>query len=276
MSLLFDRNAKLIISETPQSTKGVDLSGLHFSFKIEKTTEPKPNTATIDVYNISQTTKAKLEQKNNVVILQVGYRGLDVFPKFETLFIGDITDSGVTVDRSGATIKYTFTAMDGIKKYKNAIINKSYSQGVTSDIIISDLANIMGLTISYIGVSEFKLYQHGYAASGKVSTILDEITKSINAEWSINNYELIITQKNKPAAKTAILISANTGLIGSVSKTEKGIQFKTLLNPKLQPFSPISVESLTIKGFYRIERVVHVGETSSAGEWISQVEAISL
>ena len=77
--------------------------------------------------------------------------------------------------------------------------------------------------------------------------------------------------------RTAVLLSSETGLIGSPEVSSKGIlRARSLLNPEIFPGRKIKVETKEIKEpQFRIARVIFSGETFGQ-DWYVDIEAESL
>jgi hypothetical protein len=94
-------------------------------------------------------------------------------------------------------------------------------------------------------------------------------------EASIQNNSLQIAT---PTENTrAITISAETGMIGSPVSREKGIEFKALINPILQPSgetNSIFLNSVGFNSIYRVRSLKFKGDTHD-NPWFMQGVAIA-
>ena len=93
MALLFDRRAKLTIGTIQISVPGpseTTKQGLRFTFDVERTLQPRPNKALIQVYNLNPDHRAELEGYVEVPVqLEAGYA--DEEPG--VLFLGSLRTS---------------------------------------------------------------------------------------------------------------------------------------------------------------------------------------
>jgi hypothetical protein len=69
---LFNRRAQTIVAPVDGS-EGIDVTGLRTVFRVEKTSTSEPNTATVEVYNLSPFSRNRIESKDQVVTLRAGY-----------------------------------------------------------------------------------------------------------------------------------------------------------------------------------------------------------
>ena len=124
---------------------------------------------------------------------------------------------------------------------------------------------------------------------GSSKDILDKMAKDYGFEWSIQDSEVVILNEEQTLADTqAILIRADTGMIGSPTVTEIGADVVTLLNPDALPNKLIKIESASqdvaiqnatlrpirrtkAEGLYKILEVVFSGD-SRGDMWQSEIK----
>jgi len=129
----------------------------------------------------------------------------------------------------------------------------------------------------------------GQVLSGSSKDIMDNFAEEYGFSWSIQDGEIIITPEQEPLeGDEAVLVTAATGMIGSPTITEIGVDVTTLLNPRLLPNRGFIIESInaevtignlffrnvkrtTAEGFYKIQEVVFRGD-SRDGDWLSSVK----
>lgn len=283
--LLFQRTADLVFGVRTSPGKeffygkidprdGREIPGPRIKFDVEKTSEPTPNKAKIAIYNLSKDTRALAEAPGVIVALKAGYQGRN-----ETIFVGDA--ARVISYQEGADVVTEFEASDGQDAYETAKVDLSFGPGATSGQIMESMKGLMrdaGLAIGEFRGVPNKSYLNGYAASGMVRDQLDELTQSLNLEWSIQDGALEVRPIGERSQESIIIISAETGLIGSPKKKgeskEKGLEIVSLLQPKVKPGRAIVVRSLSLKRpepLFRVLKVRHQGDTHG-DEWYSRME----
>ncbi len=266
---LFGRSARVIFGR--DKTSGLGVTGLRIKFKVTKTAESNPNKAEIAVYNMNRESRALAEQDGNIVILECGYgltsQGL---PKLEGLFIGDVARA-LTIKDSVDYVT-TFECGDGEAAHQNSIIDVAFGPGTqVGDVFNSLKAKLTGVGQGVQTPIARKSFANGFVASGTVRSIMDQLTADMDLEWSIQDGQLQIIPRGKTTGEEAVRLAPDTGLIGRPKKKNDGIEVRSLLQPKLKPGKPIVMDSETIKGVYRIEKVIHTGDTHS-NEWYSDIE----
>ena len=289
-SRLYLRNAEVVVGQRYTGKSPVKpATGLSFktrtNFSVEKTVESTPNNAKVSIYNLSQQSRTFLEQKNMVLFLSVGYQ-----EALSTLFIGDITR--IETKRQGADVITSIESGDGELALRTSHVEISLEANATNVQAMKAAIDALNITLGSTDGIKTKVYKKGFTFSGTAKELLDTLTRQLNLEWSVQDGELIILPKNGPDGQEAVVVTPDTGLIGFPTKTKDGLEFVSLLNPRIRPGRVVIVRS---KQFYGVEmeqskfiasralkesgaivkckRVVYEGDTHE-GNWQVKVEAI--
>ena len=261
MDRLWQRYIAVTIG-TKGGGEAVKFDGLRIVFQVEKTSESTANTAKISVYNLSGKGRALAEKEKAIVILEVGYGD-----SIEQLFYGDITRAYIS--RQGPDWVTTMECGDGSEALRSVHIDKSYAPGTDLKQVIRDVAQsivdkgevVMG---SLLGIESDKA-QGGISLSGRSKTILDELTAKQGLEWSVQDNVLQILPKDQDNGLQAVLLTPETGLVGSPVKREVegglGVEFKALIQPRLVPGRLVRIESREVDGDYKLVEVKFAGDT---------------
>lgn len=282
MSLQYKRNYELTI--IPIEGDATVITDLKIQFEITKSVLSNPNLAKISIYNVSEKTLAKLEKRYTKVILNVGY-GADL----KLLFKGDIRNVYRSIEETESIA--TVYAGDGERDFQNTRFNKTYSPNVPVSQVVDELVGSFQNTakgiVNSLPSGNTKL--RGQTLSGSTKDILDNLAKEFGFDWSIQDNEVIVNNKNTALrSDEAVLISASTGMINSPTITEIGADVVTQLNTKLLPnfaFKIVSAgqssqipnvftqsQSRTrAEGLYRVQEVTFRGDNRN-GEWVSEVK----
>lgn len=281
MSLLYGRIAQVIIG--PPGKIGRLISDLKITFKVEKTSESSPNTMTLGLYNLAPATAALCKTKGNAVILRCGYEG-----NIPLVFSGDI--SKCTTEKSGPDVITTIEAGDGQLSLGTSNIDASFAPGATVESIFNQVVGSFGVGLGpIIGVPNEKV-NNGMVVSGDSKKVMDDLTKKHNLEWSIQDGQVQVHPKNQPVYSTAVFLDSESGLIGSPKSVkilkasqdplldpalnkDAGVQFKSLLNPKLKPGQLVKLNGVNVKGLYTVRKVTHSGDTWGTS-WESDCEGL--
>ena len=260
------------------------IKGLRVNFEITKSILSFPNLARITLYNPNQDTLSALEEKYTRIVLNAGYEG-----DLRLLFKGDVRN--VFQTKTGRDRLLTIYSGDGEKSWQNATFNKTLSESLSFSSAIQEvLKTFSDVNIGTLqGLPQVADKMRGQVLSGSSKDIMDNFAEEYGFSWSIQDGEIIITPEQEPLeGDEAVLVTAATGMIGSPTITEIGVDVTTLLNPRLLPNRGFIIESInaevtignlffrnvkrtTAEGFYKIQEVVFRGD-SRDGDWLSSVK----
>ena len=260
------------------------IKGLRVNFEITKSILSFPNLARITLYNPNQDTLSALEEKYTRIVLNAGYEG-----DLRLLFKGDVRN--VFQTKTGRDRLLTIYSGDGEKSWQNATFNKTLSESLSVSSAIQEvLKTFSDVNIGTLqGLPQVADKMRGQVLSGSSKDIMDNFAEEYGFSWSIQDGEIIITPEQEPLeGDEAVLVTAATGMIGSPTITEIGVDVTTLLNPRLLPNRGFIIESInaevtignlffrnvkrtTAEGLYKIQEVVFRGD-SRDGDWLSSVK----
>lgn len=287
MAKFFMRETSLLVGDP--ATGGLEIKDLRFSFTIELSLVGFPNMGNIKVYNLKQSSRNKIKEEFTKIFLYAGYEG-----NTSLIFSGNIVN--VTHEKSGPDWITTLFCGDALKSINQSTINKTLPPGATTESILDELvAGMDGVTK---GVTEGlkdcltkkRSLLRGLVLSGNIKDWLTKLSENCGFDFSINNDVLETTIKGKPLNdEPVVIISQETGMIGSPELTEVGLKVKSLLLPQLKLGRRIEIKSISSKinignlifrkipptlgeGVYRIDKITHVGDTRE-NDWFSEIEA---
>lgn len=273
-------------------------NNLHIGFQIDKDTTKESNKAKLEIYNLSEATRKKIEVPDTEVELYAGYeRAGGAILAFK----GSVT-YGFTRD-AGTDCITTLDLADGTKAMRDSYCSLSYAPGTSAKTIIQRCANEMGVPVVYgDDVGELESYQNGYSYIGQADGALTEICNALGLSWSIQNNILNIILAGGTSTNRGLVFSPQSGLVGvperitqaeyksnksNPKKTQKqkakkeeprkkaGWKINTLLVPSVNPADMVKVESKWITGWFRVEKVSHRGDYNGTN-WGSMMELIEV
>ncbi len=259
MVYLWGRNAAVIIGIKGQ--QGRKIRFLRMVFEIEKTRTASANTGKLTIFNLSPDTAALLEHEPEAdvqIILEVGYGD-----NLDMLFIGDLTNSSTSPQ--GADWITDIECSSGMSATKSARIDKSYAANtpyktIAADIVKS-LQNAGQVVAGSMADLKNQIAQNGFSAAGMSHEILERVMRAMGGEFSIQDNEIQIIEKDGHTPDEAVLLTPRTGLIGSPIKKNKGIEFKALIQEKIRPGRRIKIESKGVNGIYTVRVCRFSGDT---------------
>lgn len=255
----------------------LDVSGLDMSFRVEKSTKRTPNTAEIRIWNLSDTSRSIVETGDpRVVILRAGYAEDGNPPP--VIFLGDVRKARTEID--AVDVVTIVPGRDGGQAFSDARISKAYPAGAPVARAIRDAVDALGIGPGNLSEFEARLrlrsggdtFPDGYVAEGPARATLDALIRGTGLRWSIQDGALQVQERGRALATQAVLLTPETGLVGSPSKGEKGIvTARCLIQKGLDPGRRVVVESRLVSGEYEIRRVVYEGETAGQA-WYATLE----
>jgi hypothetical protein len=287
MDQLFQRRCTLILAPpisgslaAPAPSQGIQIQDFRVQFKVAKTSTKEPNTADIQVFNLAQSTRAKLQSRGTRVILLAGY-DKDA-PNLPQVFTGD--SRSIDHVRDGADWCTKIQCGDGERNYKFALVNESFKPGANIVEALKKCITAMALdpgNSAQALASITQQYVSGYAMQGKASAELDSQLAGLGLEWSIQDGKVVILPHNGNTNDSAVVVTVQTGLL---NEPEHGapevigapplLKFRTLLNPLIRPWRKVFVQyrDAPAGGYFTAVKVDHSGDTHK-GEWYTDVQA---
>ncbi len=248
------------------------LTGIRVTFEIIKDMHGFPNLGKFTLWNLSKTTRAKIQDEFTEVTFNVGYGSA-----LSLLFSGQIKNVTHIVD--GPDNQVVMYAADGQQSFEQSYTNFALAKGAKiQDIITKVVKDFDGLELNnIIGVNNDGDKLLGVSLSGPTPEILNELAREYNFNWSIQNGQVDIIGSDA-FIDLDVDINAATGMINSPALTEIGADVTVLLNPSLIPGRTFTISSLgadvsignlffreivptEVEGRYKILKVTHTGDT---------------
>jgi len=272
---------------------------LRIQFEITKTASRTPNTARIRIFNLTPDHENQIRGEYDEVLVNAGYEGaqLQIFrgnirhffrPREDQDFISDID------------------AADGDRAFRNASVNTTFPAGTTPDQMVDHVVEkLTGITKGYTALKGAGL-PRGKVVSAPAPKILDRVAKQSDARWSFQDGKLEIVPADSTLPTEAIVLSSETGLLGTPVVDDKGIKAKCLLNPRIRVNGKVKIDNNLFKariaqqrvakpgakaprkpptrrnlvrldpeGIYKVTRVVHKGDTRG-DEWTTEIDCVAL
>lgn len=295
------RKCSLIVAD--QAGNGQELSQLRVHFQVRHSVIETPNTLIVRVYNLSPTTRKRIEKEFTQVVLQAGYEG-----NFGRIFQGTIKQ--VFRGREDPVNDYVdIFCADADIAHNWGVINRTLAAGYTQDQIYDAVAQSFAKYQVQPGKKPDELSQTPQAPRGRVlwGMSRDEarrLAEDNNMSWSLNSNELSFLPLTAYKPGEEVVLSTDTGMIGVPQQTQDGIQVSCLLNPAIgagqrlkiankpngeSPIAqftragPASLDftakdlppSTDANGEYKVLYVDHIGETRG-NSWYSNIVCLSV
>lgn len=291
-----------VVTDTAATGDGISIDELRISFKVTKTITHTPNTAEIKIYNLSPDTEGRIKGEFDDVILNAGYQGSVVL-----LFRGNIKNSAASNDGPNRVMQ--LACADGDRDFHNTTVNFSLGAGSTSSQLIDHIVSKFTTTKKGTIVFPDKPRSRGRVYVGMARDALTSLARQHDSHWSIQDSALQIVATDTTLPTEAIVITTATGMLEAPVRTDKGINVKCQLNPRLKPGGKIFLDNNDFKiqvaqarlklpsakphagakakakshqtalldpdGIYKILKVEHEGDTRGP-KWESLVTCVAL
>lgn len=252
---------------------------LHISFSVEKSDVESPNTAKVQVWNLSEKNRKILETKDCIVELKAGYGDNTAL-----ILVGNIISSITTPDSADRMTE--IEVMDGRVALRDTVISLSLNGPVNCRDVYAQIAEKMGLSIVFAGDLSFKKMPKGFSYVGKAKNALQKIATYCKHKWTIQNQVIQITLPGRAVSTRSYLLSSNTGLlstpkrimIGSNSETESqkaGWEVQYFLNGAIGVNDIVQLKSSAASGYFRVYKVTFDGDNME-GDWICTAQLLEI
>ena len=254
---------------------------LKIGFNIQKDISGVPNSAVIEIWNLSEGHRNAIGKELDDVTLEAGYMPPDGSSNVGIIFKGQMRD--VQHRRERADIITTLTCGDGDKAIGKATISRTFPRGTKVEDVITaindEFAKQNIARGEWKGVGDLPTLTRPYSMCGSCSRELNRLGRTHGFYWSIQNGALEITPGDGYLGGIAFL-TPTTGLIESPTITDNGVSAKALLNPEIRPNRRVRIESdmLTANGGggeYRVSTATYAGDNRD-GDFTVQIEGESV
>jgi len=290
----WDRYTKLVIrNPSDETTKTITTDELDIVFQtrvyddgdvdaiygVPKASTAPSSVADIGIFNLSEDTLAAIRHENrsadesgnltksggSEVTLISGYREHN-----GVIFTGVV--AGMTQETSGTDILTVLVCRDGMRTVQNAVINKTFSDGILSDLV-KNVANLADISIGRVDDINIKYKERTYTPYQTV----DEIFKAIEAEATANG--LVVRYNFKHGAlyftnianekRTIYDLSTATGLLSmqrsrNTMFVNDSYDVTTLLLPDINWMGGVKIGSnmysVTTQPVYTSNDKTHIAE----------------
>lgn len=269
MSLQFGRTVTAVIG-TP-GTVGALIDGPRISFDVEKTDGAPLNTATVKIYNVSEDTAQSARERGTVLQLTAGYgesAGL--------IYLGEIQRSPERLERPDSILE--IECGDGQSARGASVAVSRRGQNRVGDVL-GTLARAAGLSVdlsSITGTTPLPA-PRGISLHGPALSQINRVTRLARLDWTIEDGNLVVVPRGAATRLPAIVVSPDTGLIGSPRPTQGGrLVVKMLLNPEVRLRRILRVVSRDFEGWYLVRKIKHTGDSGYDGAFYTEAECTEI
>ena len=253
------------------------IEGLATTVQVTKAGLPEKNSAEVRIQGLKLSDMEQLtflsflpgEYRKNHILIEAGDKGGEL----SVVFKGDIT--AASADFSTAPdITMKFNALTAGWSVLIADSPTSVQGEATAERLISQFATQAGFNFINNGVTEsVKNATFNGSPVQKAQQVADEV----GCELLMDDETWIIQPWGKPRGD-AVLLKADSGMIGYPSFTQDGITCECFYNPRLQLGGQIKIESIVPRasGYWKITKLSHDLAAYTQGRWVSRIDGMYL
>jgi hypothetical protein len=265
-------------------------TGLDVSFKVKRGVKisqgqrkPVPNTCDVSIWNLSASHRKQIEQSTvpgaaNApvpVTISAGYQS-----RVSVLFSGELRPGETVTD--GNSLVTQLSSGDGDQALTQARLSLAFAPGASAAQVLQAVVQGLGvgqgnlataLALLNVAPNAGQFFARGVTLKGAAADIMSDFCRSVGLAWSVQNGALQVTQLGQPVQGQAVLVNAQTGLVGSPTVDTDGLlRLRTLMIPDLFPGTKLSMDSVTVKGGFAVTYVETIGDTFG-NDWNHEIEA---
>lgn len=241
MAQQYIRKVSLLIGS--DTGEGLDLSELHLNFAVWSSTVQTLRHARIRVYNASDETVQRIQNEFTRVVLQAGYDG-----NFGLIFSGTVGQ--YSRGRESATDTYLdIVAQDSDEAYNYAVANATLAKGWQPDDYYKSLLQ----SFSPYGVDQGNKpdFSSSAAPRGKVvygmaRDYMRSFAAATGTRWYLKDGQLHVIPLNGYLPNEAVVLRADTGMIGIPVQTLDGVVVRCLMNSNIVTGGRVQIDNASI------------------------------
>lgn len=244
---------------------------LHINFSLQKSDLETQNTGRVTVWNLNKQHLAALDAKDCVLSLKAGYGN-----RMALIFAGIV--SSATTTRDGADMKTEIEVVDNLVEIRDTYVSVSYTGNVNWKTILDDVANQMGVAVTYSYNAEFVDIPNGFSFVGQARDIMTKGCNCCGLSWSLQNGVMQIKKPGDTMSREVFVLSKESGLLGiparvteaatqTSAKAEIGWDVEYFLNGAINVDDYVKLESTVVSGYFRVYSVEITGD-NIVGDWI--------
>lgn len=235
---------------------------LHISFSVERADTDSANTAKVSLWNLGPEHLAELNKDDCVVVLKAGYG--NVMP---LVFTGVVTFASTKLD--GSDMLTEIELVDNRIELRDTYVSVGYDGVVNCKTLIQDVADQMGVTVSFSYNAEFKDIPNGFSYVGPAANALTKACDTSGLVWSINNGVLQVKKPKDTMSREVYELSAQTGLVNTPTRVqisdeadvyEYGWDVEFLMNAAITVDDYVYLNSKQVKGYFRVYSITIDGD----------------
>lgn len=276
------RKLKILLTLQKGSFKGregnaYEISDLAMSVRVEKTGAPDFGKASAVIYGLPLDVMEQLSTlcmhplfvRRNYINIYAG----DEYNGYNQIYAGTITKASGDFN-SAPDIKFNIESQIGFFGAVTAQGANVISGSQSASTFIEQQAKKIGFTFKNEGVTGTV---KNAVFEGSPIEQARQCAKQIGAELILDDETMILVSNGASRKGNAVLLNANSGLLGYPTMTQNGIEIRAIFNPNFRFAGLIKLETIVPKcsGAWRIVKMSHTLDSNlpNGGKWETQITA---
>lgn len=222
-------------------SRALDLSEMHFQFKVTQGDVSSPNNARVIVWNLRPETMKQVRGEFSRVVIQAGYEG-----SFGVIFDGTVKQ--FEIGKSSPVDSFLeIRAAEGDIGYTTGLVSKTFEAGTNPEAMMKESVIAMGLKLVEFPTNNvIGNLSRGRVLFGMARAAAQTLADSVLSSWSIQGGEVQVVPLSKYVDGEAVVINSMTGMVGIPRQTAEGVEVRCLLNPRIKCGSRIRLNNKDI------------------------------
>jgi hypothetical protein len=179
---------------------------MDLSFNCKKTRSTVPNDLSIEIKNLSESTRKLLNANGAKIRLFVGY-------DTERILLADMDVTRAVTSWQPPESITKIECLDGFNALKNKKIALSFKAGTSVATVVSALVKQLGLPLRPYTINLTKPLKAGYSHTGTAYQALTDLLSEVGATWGIINDTVVIAKYGQGLGTATLLITPQNGLL---------------------------------------------------------------
>lgn len=276
------RKLKILLTLQKGSFKGregnaYEISDLAMSVRVEKMGAPDFGKASAVIYGLPLDVMEQLSTlcmhplfvRRNYINIYAG----DEYNGYNQIYAGTITKASCDFN-SAPDVKFNIESQIGFFGAVTAQGANVISGSQSASTFIEQQAKKIGFTFKNEGVTGTV---KNAVFEGSPIEQARQCARQIGAELILDDETMILVSNGASRKGNAVLLNANSGLLGYPTMTQNGIEIKSIFNPNYRFAGLIKLETVVPKcsGTWRIVKMSHTLDSNmpNGGKWETQITA---
>lgn len=264
---LYGRRYRLELSKVDEY---LVVEKLRIAFELTKSADSAPNEIKVSIWNLS---RERIDQ-----LLRGDFQSARLWAGYEELrllFLADIIKVGVK--REGLDWIVELECGDGDRDYHQSYVSQTLSAGTSREQMVGvALASMPDTSAGQLELPRPQRLPRARVLFGPTRDVLTDLAGWQDADWSIQDGQLQMLPRDRVLDDELILLSEETGMLGSPQLGDDGLTITCLLNPALRVGGQVRLMSRLdwLNGDYKIVRTHYKGDALEQ-DWKSTVTVVN-